>query len=410
MKLSIITPSHSSQHLADLEASLIDNTYHNWEWIILLNNGAEYIPPTIDTRIKVFRSEQNTKSVGALKKEACSLATGEVIVEIDHDDMITPDCLLEIVSAFQADPEIGFVYSDNAKLSDTFRPYSDQYGWTWKAFHWRGRALFAMNSQPLYPGRFGYIWFAPDHVRAWRKDVYDAVGGHSPELDICDDQDLMHRLYLITKFHHIPKVLYVYRINGKNTWLDRNKDIQEKTVELYQKNIYNLAERFADTNGLMKIDLCGGFSKPVGYISIDLEDGDITADLNNGIPLPDNSCGVVRAHDALEHIKDQQQMMKEIHRVLAPGGLLLSMTPSTDGRGAWQDPTHVSFWNQNSFWYWTRPTQAKYIRNEKHLFRECSLKTYYPSAWHQENQISYVQAHLEKLVIISDKTKKFVQK
>lgn len=408
MMLSIITPSHNSKHLEEVESCLLANTYTDWEWIILLNNGAEYIP-TIDNRIKVFKSEQHTKSVGALKKEACSLASGQVIVEVDHDDMITPDCLEEITQAFKSDTEIGFVYSDNAKLSSNFRPYSEQYGWTWKAFHWRGEALFAMNSQPLYPGRFGYIWFAPDHVRAWRKDVYDAVGGHNPELDICDDQDLMHRLYLVTKFYHIPKVLYIYRIDGENTWLERNNAIQKKTVELYQKNIYKLAARFAEVNGLMKIDLCGGFSKPDGYISIDKEGGDITADLDKGIPLPDNSCGLVRAHDALEHIKDQQQLMKEIHRVLAPGGLLLSMTPSTDGRGAWQDPTHVSFWNQNSFWYWTRPEQAKYIRNSC-MFRECSLKTYFPSVWHQENRISYVQAHLEKLVTISDNDKKFNQK
>ncbi len=29
-------------------------------------------------------------------------------------------------------------------------------------------------------------------------------------------------------------------------------------------------------------------------------------------------------------------------------GWFLSQTPSTDGRGAFQDPTHVSMWNSNS--------------------------------------------------------------
>jgi len=27
------------------------------------------------------------------------------------------------------------------------------------------------------------------------------------------------------------------------------------------------------------------------------------------------------------------------------------LTPSTDGRGAFQDPTHLSFWNLNSWFY-----------------------------------------------------------
>ena len=44
-------------------------------------------------------------------------------------------------------------------------------------------------------------------------------------------------------------------------------------------------------------------------------------------------------------------LIEEIYRVLKPGGLFTSMTPSTDGRGAFQDPTHVSFWNRNSWLY-----------------------------------------------------------
>jgi SAM-dependent methyltransferase len=179
--------------------------------------------------------------------------------------------------------------------------------------------------------------------------------------------------------------------------LERNQAIQEKSQELFHKDIYNLADRFSRKNGLMKIDLCGGFNKPEGYISVDKYDGDITADLDQGIPLADNSCGVVRAYDALEHLKDPIKTMKEIHRVLAPGGILISHTPSTDGRGAWQDPTHVSFWNENSFWYWTRPEQMQYIRNENHRFFESDLKTHFPTEFHRQNNIPYVQAILEKI-------------
>jgi len=393
-KLSIITPTHNPKFLKELEESIKDNTFKEWEWIILLNNGAEY--ESTDERIKVVKSEKETKNVGALKKEACSHATGEVIVEVDHDDMITPDCLSKLAITFE-DENIGFAYSDNAKLSDTFRPYDPRWGWTWRYFDWKGKKLIAMNSLPLTPGRLGFIWYAPDHVRAWRKSVYDQIGGHNENLPVCDDLDLMHRLYMVTEFKHIPEVLYIYRIDGKNTWLERNKQVQQLTREIYHANIYALADRYCQKNQLGKIDLCGAFSKPEGFISIDLQDADITADLNNGIPLPDNSCGVVRAYDALEHLENKQLVMKEIHRVLAPGGMLLSMTPSTDGRGAWQDPTHVSFWNENSFWYWTRPEQMKYIRNNHVRFFESSLRTIFPSKFHQQNNIPYVEAFLEKI-------------
>ena len=56
-----------------------------------------------------------------------------------------------------------------------------------------------------------------------------------------------------------------------------------------------------------------------------------------------------------------------------------------------------SFYNQNSFFYWTRPDLAKYIHNDKWLFRECALYTHFPSKWHEENNVSYVIAHLEKI-------------
>lgn len=153
--------------------------------------------------------------------------------------------------------------------------------------------------------------------------------------------------------------------------------------------------RFCELNNLKAIDLCGGFNSPKGFISIDLENGNIKADLNEGIPLPDNSCGMVRAFDALEHLKDKQYIMKEIYRVLAPGGILLSITPSTDGRGAFQDPTHISYWNENSFWYWTRPELMEYIQNTDIKFGEARLETVFPSSWHRQNNICYVIANLE---------------
>ncbi len=394
MKISIITPTHNPVYLKELEQTILNNTYQNWEWIILLNNGAKY--KATDKRIKIIQSKTNSTKVGALKKEACSYAIGEVIAEVDHDDLITSDCLAEVVKAFE-NKNIGFVFSENAKLSDDFKPYNPYYGWTYKKYNHNGKELFAMNNQPVTPGRLGYIWFAPDHIRAWRKSTYDEIGGHNENLSICDDQDLMHRLYLVTEFKAMDKVLYIYRITGENTWLERNQEIQQTTVNIYHQNIEKLAFRFSELNGLKNIDLCGGFNSPKGYTSIDLQNADIITNLNNGIPLPDNSCGIVRAFDALEHLRDIQFTMKEIHRVLAPGGILLSRTPSTDGRGAWQDPTHVSFWNENSFWYWTRPEQMQFIHNTRYKFFESSLRTFFPSKWHKDNKISYVEANLEKI-------------
>ncbi len=77
-------------------------------------------------------------------------------------------------------------------------------------------------------------------------------------------------------------------------------------------------------------------------------------------PFEDDTFDQVVAYDILEHIRtvtdDRRypciEMMNEIWRVLKLGGECEVMVPSTEGRGAAQDPTHVSFWNENSFSYY----------------------------------------------------------
>lgn len=108
----------------------------------------------------------------------------------------------------------------------------------------------------------------------------------------------------------------------------------------------------------MRIDLGCGRRKQQGWYGIDCQklDGvDLVCDCNRVIPLPDSVACEVRAYDFLEHIRNDKRIhiMSEIWRILKPNGIFTSFTPSTDGRGAFQDPTHYSFWNENSFWYYT---------------------------------------------------------
>lgn len=373
--ISIITPTHDPRFLRELETTILSQTYKDWEWIVLLNGGAKYEPLHSDERIKITECPFVNNGVGFLKRLACMQATGEVIAEVDHDDLLTADCLIKVAAAFE-DKEVGFVYSENAKLSKDFRPYLEEYGWTHKFFSWKGRKLYAMNNQPLYPARLGQIWFAPDHIRAWRRDVYEKIGGHNDSLKVCDDLDLMQRLYLETKFKEIPEVLYVYRINGENTFISNGKQIREKNNLLYAMNIENLCRRFCMLNGLAIIDLSKDDETLSNY--------------------PDGSAGLIIAKDYLQYLAEPRQFMNEVHRVLAYGGMLLSDTPSTDGRGAFQDPKAASFWNENSFWYYTRKDYAAKIKNTK-LFRVSKLVTEYPDDKCKEHKVPYVTAHLEKI-------------
>lgn len=127
----------------------------------------------------------------------------------------------------------------------------------------------------------------------------------------------------------------------------------------------------------IKLDLCCATRKPEGYFGIDIfkfPGVDLAHDLNTGIPLEDNSCSEVRAYDAIEHMRDGMKILEEIWRVCEDNAFVDILVPSTDGRGAWQDLTHVSFWNNNSFGYWVNDAQwVDYYRGPC-LFR--------PEEWH----------------------------
>ena len=108
----------------------------------------------------------------------------------------------------------------------------------------------------------------------------------------------------------------------------------------------------------MKIDLGCGPKKRPGYFGIDkvnFPGVDLVWDCNNPIPLEDNCAEEIIAIAFLEHIDNDKKIhiMNEIFRLLKPGGTFFSKTPSTDGRGAFQDPTHTAYWNENSFLYYT---------------------------------------------------------
>ena len=171
----------------------------------------------------------------------------------------------------------------------------------------------------------------------------------------------MVRTYFKTKMKKIDTCLYLYRVTGRNSWQIHNKEIQDGTMDMYHKNIQELALRESQLKGLHALDLGGRFNAQPGFTSVDLKSADVISDLNYTWPWKDNSVGVIVANDIFEHLKDKMHVIKEAYRVLAPGGYLLVMVPSTDGRGAFQDPTHISFYNENSFYYYVDTKWAQYI-------------------------------------------------
>lgn len=395
-RFSIFTPTHNLQHLARLAHSIRKQTFSDWEWIIVPNGGASLDGISLPEQARVVEYTGKTQNIGELKHFACSAAVGQILVEVDHDDELTPDCLAELHRAFTEGCDFAYTNCVEVRADGKPHKYGAQYGWRYRPWMLGLEECVAFDPTPA---SFSRIWFAPNHVRAWRRSFYESIGGHDRRLDVLDDHDLMARTYIAGTVAHIDKPLYVYHVHSDNTCYsaEKNAKIQTGTLVLHDKYIYPMVEKWCDLQGLRKIDLCGGHDSPTGYESVDLRNGSITTNLNEPWTwAADGSVGLIRAHDALEHLRDPQHTMREAYRVLVPGGWLLSRTPSTDGRGAWQDPTHCSYWNSNSFWYYTRQDQNRYIDCPVR-FQATRVRDFFPSPWHELHQIVYTDAHLMRL-------------
>jgi FkbM family methyltransferase len=149
--------------------------------------------------------------------------------------------------------------------------------------------------------------------------------------------------------------------------------------------------------GMLRVDIGCGDSKPDGFIGVDICPGDkvdIVADISQAFPFEDDSVDELRAYDIIEHLPDRLNTMNEIWRVCKPGARVDILVPSTDGRGAFQDPTHISFWNINSFRYYAVQFPAYYNLCKKYGFKgafQILRLEHYASA----DEVVHVQAILQ---------------
>lgn len=115
----------------------------------------------------------------------------------------------------------------------------------------------------------------------------------------------------------------------------------------------------------MRIELGGGLAPAPGYTNIDPVhgEGELRRQAQD-VPWPfaDGSVEAARCSHVLEHIPaggPRLAVFNEMWRVLRVGGtweiIVPLVTPNAAGAsyGAIADPTHVSLWCRESFWYFT---------------------------------------------------------
>ena len=209
--ISIVVPTYQTPipFLKDMIDSVRKQSYEKWELCIADGslNGDENDTKVIrvreelnrysmeDKRIKVVYLEEN-QGIAENTNQALALATGEYIGLFDHDDMLTPDALYEIVKAIN-DYDYDVLYTDEDKISEDSHNYK--------------KPVFKPDYSPELLCANNYI----THFFVAKKSIVDRLGGFRKEYDGSQDYDFIVRcVELAKKVGHVSKVLYHWRMHG----------------------------------------------------------------------------------------------------------------------------------------------------------------------------------------------------
>jgi hypothetical protein len=398
MRGSIFTASHDGRYLDQAYRSVRGQSVSDWEWIVLLGRKAPlWKPPDDDERVKVSRAASKLRGTGALKRAACELTSQEILIELDPHDVVSTECVASVLDAF-ADPNVVFAYSDFAQInpdgSASRERFDPEHGWVHTPATADGTEYDCWHSLVATPHNLGYIWYAPNHVRAFRRSVYEEVGGYNAELEYLDDQELMSRLFVAGEFAQVKRCLYFQRVHTESTQREQriNDAIQEQTLVYYREFIEELTLAWAERRGLrclrLRTPVWIGDEPDERYEEVVLDPEDPKLDVE------DDSVGAIKCYDVLQRVPSRVGLFNECYRVLVHAGLMFTQTPSTDGRGAFQDPSHTAFYNENSFMYFTQAALRELVPGLTARLQVSHLRTFYPTETHAEMQIPYVQANL----------------
>ena len=256
--ISVFTPLYNTKELLWKTFNfLTEQTFSSWEWVLIDDSDddetwkiASAIADT-DFRVKLFKQSKHSGNIGYLKNKAASLCDGSILVELDHDDLLTRDALEIISDAFMEYPEADYLYSDSVELmenngSHMYGPGFGVHCGKYYDFEYFGEK-YKSASVPINCWTVRHNVGLPNHVRAWRKEFYQRIGGHS-YLPVGDDHELSVRSFLNTRIIHVKRCLYFQRIfnNGSNTTNVRNAEIQRVSHSMIQHHSNKIHERILE--------------------------------------------------------------------------------------------------------------------------------------------------------------------
>jgi glycosyltransferase involved in cell wall biosynthesis len=207
--ISLIMPAYNTPEdfLEKAIDSVINQIYPYWELCIAddastkqhIKEILEYYKQK-DGRIKViFRSENG--HISKASNSALSLATGDYIALIDHDDILHETALFFVVKEINEYPDAKLIYSDEDKINEEgvrIDPYFKS--------DWNPDLFLSQN--------------IIKHLGVYKRSIVEDIGSFKEGYDGSQDYDLALRFIEKIKYseiRHIPRVLYHWRMAEGST-------------------------------------------------------------------------------------------------------------------------------------------------------------------------------------------------
>ncbi len=204
--ISVLVPVYNTpgavlrQTIESVQAQI----YPHWE--LCLADDRSSLPETravlaeveVFDGIKVVRLDGNS-GISAATNAAAAVADGEFVAFLDHDDLLKPHALAQVVRWLNADRDLDYVYTDEDKIDAAgmlVQPHIKP--------DWSPNMIMSQN----------YVC----HLSVIRHSLYEEVGGLRPSFDGSQDHDLVLRVAERTdRIAHIPEPLYSWRIMAGST-------------------------------------------------------------------------------------------------------------------------------------------------------------------------------------------------
>jgi glycosyltransferase involved in cell wall biosynthesis len=222
-KVTVTIPTHNREHLLPLAIeSVLQQTFSDFELIVCDDGSSDRTPELMaqlqDPRIRYLRHPHNIGKSNNMRS-GFEAAQGEYFIKFDDDDRLTPDFLAKTTAILDQHPDIDFVGTDHWIINiENQRDLAETDA---NSHRWGRTKLPEGKVKSLLEATFINQSFQIG-ATLFRRQVLQEVGYMRPNIQNCEDNDLLVRLAIAGKqAYYLPERLMEYRVHSGQQGLGR---------------------------------------------------------------------------------------------------------------------------------------------------------------------------------------------